>query len=88
MKFDELGEGLVLVSAHFKFNAYVVWITEKGESNIRYKMVNFEEASKEAEVGVYTVGKDEWDNYMDKALVPTYTLSEEKRRDVVMRVLD
>jgi hypothetical protein len=84
MTFNEIEEEMVLVSSSFKFNPYIVWITVKDDSHIKYKMVNFENG---AEVQFGSLGKDDWDNFMGKALVLSSTLDEPKRRLVVETVL-
>ena len=84
MKFDEIEEEMVLVSSSFKFNPYIVWITDKQPNSVKYKMVNFEEG---AEVQFGSLGQNDWDSYMGKALILSSTLKEETRRLVLQTVL-
>jgi hypothetical protein len=84
MTFDEIGEEMVLLSSSFRFNPFVVWILQKATDHVKYKVVDFEKGAK---VDFGSLGKDDWDSYMGKALVLSSSLSEATRRLVFMKVL-
>jgi hypothetical protein len=84
MTFDEVEEGMVLVSKHFKQNPYIIWVLDKSKDSIRHKMTDFDG---KVSVGMGTLDKESWDKAVAKALVLLETLDEPTRRLVVSSLL-